>query len=193
MERKDRFLFCIAGEPRIGKTVLALNIAKKYVSDQKRSVVIFDPTGCDQSYSQFKKIDLPTLSNIHLFKEKNIFTVFDPDYKKIFEYGKFAKDILLILDDTTAYMHQNLQKPIESYFSVRHHYKQDIILICHALSGFPPKAVTKCNGVFIFKTQENTEKLKSLNRIPQFEKIQLAVNKLQVLPNPKHQYEFIQF
>jgi len=191
--RRDHLLYCIAGQPRIGKTVLALSIAKQYVQNQNRSVIIYDPTGCDSSYAEFKYIDLKTFANIHLFKEKGIFRVFDPDYKKVFEYGKHARNILLMLDDTTQYMTENLQQEIKSYFSVRHHYRQDVIMICHSLTGFPPKAIKMCNGIFLFKTQETTKGLQALNRIPKFTEIQIAMNRLQLLPNPTNQHEFIQF
>jgi hypothetical protein len=173
-------LTTIVGKQGVGKTSYIL---RELISTflKSKGVLIYDFS----SEKKFRTIPVIALEDLHRWTSKGIYRIDDPDPVKVFrEIKKSVRNCYLICEDARGYMKATLNDDIATVLGTRRQLGIDILCNFWALENVPTTVFTYSNYITIFKTRDKLEKLKTLDKIPNFEDVLRVWERVQRNPDP---------
>lgn len=166
----------VIGTNQCGKTTFAV---KKLIGKYKRRVLILMRDDREPIFFRVREI---TTKELKTFKgvKKLIIRDSKEDLKAIFEnYGRG----MLVIDDART-ITRSRDEELRDIYQKRRQMEIDIVLICHALSEYPPSLWGFTTEAILFRTNENIKRI--LGSVPfsgHFEKMVAYVN-YKAIKNP---------
>jgi antitoxin component HigA of HigAB toxin-antitoxin module len=174
-------LTTIVGMQGVGKTYYIISELIR-VFLQTQGVLIYDYS----AEIKYKSIPLILLKDLHKWKSKGLYRIYDPDPVKVFSHIRAnVRNCCLILEDARSYMNSNLQNEITEVLGIRRQLGLDIVANFWALEDVPPKVFTYSNYITIFKTRDKLNKIEGLEKIPNLSDVIKVWKKVQNHPS-KH-------
>lgn len=205
-------VIAVFGRPHSGKT---WNIERRLAKSYKGTVIVYN-YGRDEDWSGYIRLEIVdnpktktsdgkacliqtedgkiyNFADIHkLYPKGSRIKIGMADDSK--EQDKFfkavvkAKDMMLIVDDSTAVLGTTLTNGLKRLIARAKHNRVDVVLIAHAIDVFPVRAYSFVTNIRLFVTDVAPSKSKLL-LLPFREEIIAAFHELKTLPK----YSYIDF
>lgn len=170
----------VVGGKGVGKSTYLASVAKKYPKASK--VLIIDVNG-SPAYNCFQQIQVNDIRNLKSGVVKLIGT---PDRDTLKKIAQDFRNGLIIFEDCTKYIDGNPKPEIKAFLVDHRMYGCDLIFTFHSLKRVPPFFWEMTAYVTLFKTLENFDTGANRNRIPNFENMLKAYNKVNSHPDQRH-------
>ena len=169
----------ITGRKRSGKTQFSNALIK--AATNKTALVYQSPRDTTFNY-------LPLIADAKKYigqrgRTSEIFV----EYEDFLLMAYKAKNSIILIDDFTGYEADRISMNFRRLLSRNRHAGNTIIIVTHSLSDTPKRLFNLLDMIILFKTNENM--ISNLNRLPEFEQLNNAVNKLK--SKPEYKPEFI--
>lgn len=170
----------LVGRKGTGKSTELAKLARAYPPDKK--VLILDVNG-SPAYNGFQQIEL---RQVRLLTKGVVKLMGTPTPETLQVISENFKGGLVVFEDCTKYIEGNVH-PVIKTFLVDHRMNQcDLIFTFHALKRVPPFFWEMLTYVQLFKTQEEFESGTNKKRIPNYETILRAFNRVRAHPDPHY-------
>lgn len=167
----------IVGRKFTGKSTRLAKIASSYPRDSK--VLILD-VNQSPAYNKFPEI---SISQVKGFKQGVVKLLGTPTEDTLKTIATQFRGGLVIFEDCTKYISGNVKPEIKAFLVDHRMWQCDLIFTFHSLKMVPPFFWQMISYVEILKTQENFNNPVNKNRVPNFEKVLEAYNKVNAHPD----------
>ncbi|MBO0930351.1 hypothetical protein [Fibrella aquatilis] len=173
------------GFPRTGKTVHLKRLIE--TAGQKKGVLIYDINN-EAKYQDYPQI---TLAQLAKWKSTGIYRIFsDDDQAVLAAIYKYAYNCMVVFEDATAYIKPNVQDEIRKLLVSRRHRNLDLLFTFHSLNRVPKQLYEMTNLLVLGKTSDGIENGGTLQKVPNFELVKAAWQRVQAHESRYH-YEVI--
>ncbi|RFZ84775.1 hypothetical protein DYU05_03985 [Mucilaginibacter terrenus] len=167
----------VVGRKGTGKSTKLAKIASAYPADSK--VLIIDVNG-SPAYNQFKEI---TINQVKLLRKGVVRLLGTPSTETLLIIARDFRDGLVIFEDCTKYIEGNVRPEIKTFLVDHRMFRVDLIFTFHSLKRVPPFFWEMISYVTLLKTQETFSQGMYRNRVPNYEKVLAAFNKVNAHPD----------
>jgi hypothetical protein len=162
----------IVGGKGTGKSTKLAEIASKYPENKK--VLILDVNG-SPAYNTFTQVDISKIKRLNRGVVRMMGT---PDEETLKTIAKDFRNGLIIFEDCTKYIFGYVSPEIKTFLVDHRMYGCDLIFTFHSLKMIPPFFWQMISYVTISKTLENFINGQNRERVPNYEAIADAFQKV---------------
>ena len=154
---------------------------------QTKGVLIYDINN-EEKYREYPVISLEQLKR---WKGTGIYRLFSDDDKAVLAaIYLYAYNCMVVFEDATAYINPIVQPEIRKMLVSRRHRNLDLVFTFHSLNRVPKMLYEMTNYLVLGKTNDGIENGGTLQKVPNFELVKEAWQRVQDHPNRFH-YETI--
>lgn len=162
----------VIGRKGVGKSTYLAKIAAQYPKHQK--VLIFDVNG-SPAYNAYQTIEP---KQIKLLKQGAVRILGVPTTETLKTAAEHFRGGLVIFEDCTKYVEGNVHPSIKTFLVDHRMYQCDLIFTFHSIKRVPPFFWEMISYCTLFKTAETFDSGQYKNRIPNYETMLKAYNKI---------------
>lgn len=174
MKTRQSLFIIIVGTNGTGKTT----VLRSLVNSQRRLLVV-DPDGMEWS-------DLPELKaqQVRMMSPTAKARVVGPSPEELECLIDYSNGNL-VLDDCRYYVKSRIEESVRKTLVRRRQKSIDVYAVAHSLSEVPPTFWVFCTHLILFKTRDNTSRVKQ--NIPKYQELE-RVHIPEINKHPNHHY-----
>lgn len=159
MKTRQSLFFIIVGTNGTGKTT----IVRELVNAQRKLLVV-DPDGME--WSDLPEVEATQIRSLQPQAKARIVgpSVDELDYLIDYTNGN------LVLDDCRYYVKSRIEESVRRTLVRRRQKSIDVYAVAHSLTEVPPTFWVFCTHLILFKTRDNTQRLKQ--NIPKYRELE---------------------